>query len=567
MAGTSVMIDEIRIENLGVLDAATLDLGEGLTAITGETGAGKTMLLDSLRLLLGNKADAAKVRRGAAHAHIEGTMTTTSEDPVIAILEDAGARVDVDDALATIILSRTVPAQGRSRAYAGGRSVPQSLLSEVAEQLVTVHGQSDQRRLTSPVAQLAAVDAMGGEPVVAARNTFASARQAWLAAKAAVAEFDARQANVAQERLALTALLKAVEAADPRVGEEEELLVEAKRLDNVEALRSALAVASNALESDHGSAVPYLDEARRSLESVGDDQPIAHLAERTHAVIVEATDISREIGQALTSLEADPRRLDDIHARVAELRSLERTLGMTVAQAVTAADEARTRLGEFADPEAARRQLTEAATKSADAMMAAGEELSTLRRRAATSLEEGARSELTGLAMKSVSLTVSVKRAAEPRGDGLDEVEFLLNVPSSAEPVPLASSASGGELSRIMLALELTIASHGDRPPGTFIFDEIDAGIGGRAALAVGQRLAELAAHTQVVVVTHLAQVAAYATRHIVVDRPDGASATTVTSVDGEERRVELARMLSGSSSTEALRHADELLEQANVGR
>lgn len=579
------MIEEIRIQDLGVIDGAHLELAPSLTVITGETGAGKTMVLTGLSLLLGGRADAAQVRRGAPRAVVEGVVV----NPPVGVVQralDAGA--DLDDG--ALLISRTVPAQGRARAFLGGRTVPQGVLAEIAADLVTVHGQTDQLRLRAPAQQRAAVDAFAGARHLEILERY---REAWAAragARADLAAWDTETTGREAELGSLTAGLGAVEAFAPLPGEDAALREEADRLGNVEELRTAVQAAHGALTgepvgsgagpADGGDTVAAVDRARRVLEQAAHaDAVLAGWAERLGEMAYLLSDVAVELASHLADLEADPARLEAVHERRAALADLVRRLVPAgppgSADALLAwAERARVRIGELTDPSRARESLARRAEDAERAVGALASEVSAGRAAAAAALGAAVDTELAGLAMPGAHLTIALTPLPEPGPAGAEEVEILLAAHPGAPAVPLARGASGGELSRVMLALEVALATApGGTPPPTFVFDEVDAGVGGRAAVEVGRRLAELARSAQVVVVTHLAQVAAYADRHLVVTKATRGGEDVITSsgvraVEGQDRVRELARMLSGQEDSEAARrHAAELLARAGVGR
>lgn len=557
------MIDELRVTNLGVIASADLSFSPGLTAITGETGAGKTMLLTSLGLLLGEVSQASKVRSGAERALIDGTFLVPAPSPAAERIREAGGDVDTEDNSEVLEISRQVPAQGRSRAYAGGRSVPRALLAEVGDDLVTIHGQAEQMRLKSPAAQRALIDAAGNE---AARRALAIYGAAFEARKSRQADLEAWQATAkrgAERRLALTALVEAVDEVEPSLGEEDALKEKIDYLDRAEEIRSMLLSALTALSGDEQSA-GAADLAGRavSLLEPATDARIRQCAERLDGAAAELTDIVTELSGLLAELDGG-ESLDALHSRRALLIELSRTLAMPVDEAIEAAERARDELASLADPEARLEELRSELAAAEEDLEVAADELHEARTATAGRMAEAITTELAHLALGRATVEIEVSRRS-PSTDGADDITFLLRPDAYSPATPLATSASGGELSRIMLAIELVVA--GDRPQHrTFIFDEVDAGIGGEAAKAVGQRLAALSQHSQVIVVTHLAQVACWADRQIVVAR--GEEATEVRGVAAADRVTELARMLSGSADlASAQRHAADLLDAASVG-
>ncbi|WP_425954158.1 DNA repair protein RecN [Xylanimonas sp. McL0601] len=573
------MLEEIAIENLGVIRAARVALARGLTVITGETGAGKTMVLTGLGLLMGGKADAGAVRPGATGAAVEGRWQVAARPAVVERVEDAGGTVDDDG---TVVVLRTVAAEGRSRAHLGGRSVPQGVLAEIADELATVHGQADQLRLRTPSKQREALDTFAGPAHLAALDSY---RAAWVERGALQAEIDdltARAAERAREAELLRLGLAEVERVEPRPGEDAELQALVARLGNVEALRLGATEAHEALagEADEvASAVEQLTRARRALEAAAhDDATLGALAERVAEAGYLVADVATELSAYVDDLQADPAGLETAHGRLAELTTLTRTYGATVDDVLRWASDAGLRLLDLDDGGERLRGMTQRTGELDDELARLGEELTAGRTVAGERLAAAVTAELAGLAMGGARLEVEVA-AGEPGPWGADQVTFAL-VPHPGAPArPLGKGASGGELSRVMLALEVALATAAvegattDGAPAalpTFVFDEVDAGVGGRAAVEVGRRLAVLARSTQVIVVTHLAQVAAFADAHVVVTKSagDAGTVTGVQEVTADERVRELARMLSGQEDSEAARkHAVELLASSTVGR
>jgi DNA repair protein RecN (Recombination protein N) len=575
------VLEEIRIENLGVITKAQVEFAPGLTVITGETGAGKTMVLTGLALLLGGRADPATVRTGAATASVEGRVVVSEGSAVLARALEAGAETDDDGSL---LLVRTVAAEGRSRAFLGGRSVPQSLLADLADDLVTVHGQADQARLRSSGRQREALDAFAG---FEHQQQLTDYRDTWnlrTSLAQEIEELTARGQDRAREAELLRLGLAEVERVDPQAGEDVALSAEAERLGNSEDLRSAATDAHAALVGsedgaleDESVATVTVERARRALALAGaHDDALAGLAQRLAEVGYLIADVSTELAGYLQDLQADPLRLEAVQRRRAELGSLTRSYGKDIAEVLAWAESAGRRLLELEGGDerlaSSGERLEELDARLADLAHGIGDR----RRSAAATLAAAVTEELEGLAMAGASLVVDVQAAPLPGPWGQDLVEMLL-VPHRGAPArPLGKGASGGELSRVMLAIEVALATSpgsGAHSPPTFVFDEVDAGVGGRAALEVGRRLAALADGAQVVVVTHLAQVAAFADRHLVVtkSRADGGDVVTesdVQVVEGPDRVRELARMLSGQEDSDAARtHAAELLELSGVGR
>lgn len=560
------MIENLRISDLGVIAQADLELGSGMTALSGETGAGKTMALTSLELILGGKADASRVRKGSTASHVEGTFVLPETSPLVKMVEEAGGEVDVDNGEAFVMVARHVPASGRSTSYLGGRRVPTAILANIAKEMVTVHGQSDQMRLTTASQQRQALDTFGAEPLVKARDEWQGLYRAYEEAREKIERFDAELKDLARQRLMYETFVAKVDAVAPRLGEEEELKEEARRLESSDSRYTALSQAAGFLSGDDAIDFPALagiDAALRALEGV--DEPCR---ERLENIKVELDDVAAELALAASRVESDPERLSRVYSRRQELAGLRKELGMGLDEAIAEAEEARVYLADMGDPQARRVELEEDLERLSAELGAAGKKLTKERVKAARLLSEAVETELHELALVNATFEVRVTHAA-PSIHGEDAVTFMLAPHAGADMRPVATAASGGELSRVMLALEVTLAAGEGDSPRTFLFDEVDSGIGGKAAQAVGQRLAELGRVHQVIVVTHLAQVAAYAGNHLVVVKreDDETTRTDVVNVKGQDRIDELARMLSGNATETARAHAAELLSCSNMAR
>lgn len=572
----------MRIRSLGVIDDAVVELSPGFTAVTGETGAGKTMVVTSLGLLLGGRADPALVRIGAKAAVVEGRVTVGPQSPAAVRAEEAGAELD-DGAL---LISRTISAEGRSRAHVGGRSVPAALLGELADDLVAVHGQTDQQGLLRPARQRQALDRYAGDAVAVPLAKYASAYHRLREVSAELDELTTRARERAQEADLLRFGLGEIAAVEPLPGEDAELAAEAGRLGHAEALASAAAAAHTALAGDPEDpegvdAVTLVAGATRALESVrAHDPALAALADRLGEIGILVADVAGELAGYADNLDADPLRLAAVEERRAALAQLTRKYGEDIAAVLRWAEESAVRLGDLegdddrigtltAERDALRRELGELAQALTDARTEAAERFA----RAVTA-------ELAELAMPHARITVEIRQSEDPDGievggrtvafgaSGADEVELHLAPHPGAPARPIAKGASGGELSRVMLAVEVVFA--GSDPVPTYLFDEVDAGVGGKAAVEVGRRLARLARSAQVVVVTHLPQVAAFADRQLLVEKTNDGSVTRsgVRVLDGEDRVRELSRMLAGLEDSDTARaHAEELLAAARAAR
>ncbi|MFI7671690.1 DNA repair protein RecN [Nocardia sp. NPDC049526] len=586
------MLTEIRIDGLGVISTATAQFHEGLTVLTGETGAGKTMVVTSLHLLSGARADAGRVRLGADRAVVEGRFTvdevnTTAQKQVQEVLESAAAERDDDG---SIIAIRTVGSDGRSRAHLGGRGVPASVLADFTAPLLTVHGQNDQLRLQRPDQQLSALDQFAADTVGSLLRKYQVQRRSWLDARNELLERTARSRELALEADRLKHSLSEIDAIAPEPGEDERIVDEVRRLSDLDSLREAAAIAHDALAGpadspeDGSGALELLGAARARIESAH-DPALTALGPRLGEAIAVVVDLTTELSGYLSDLPSDPGALDSLLTRQAELKSLTRKYAPDVDGVIAWADEARTRLGSLDVSEDALAALAAEVDIAADRVREAARKLTAARTKSAGKLASAVSAELGGLAMGKAKLEVVVRPVpASPQDSaplavdgqelhagstGVDEVEFRLSAHSGAQSLPLSKSASGGELSRVMLALEVVLASsdHG----ATMVFDEVDAGVGGRAAVEIGRRLARLARTHQVIVVTHLPQVAAFADTHLVVDKSDdgkGKVNSGVRALTKDERVIELARMLAGLDDTETGRaHAEELLATARAER
>ena len=561
----------MRLRDLGVIAEATLPMGPGFTAITGETGAGKTMVVTGLGLLMGQRSDSGAVRSGAAQASVDGVWLVPSEGVVVDRVREAGGDVEpVGTDRAELVLGRTISSEGRSRATVGGRSAPAGVLADLADALVVVHGQSEQLRLRSATAQRDALDRFGGVPVqsalVAYRTVFDRFRAIERELESLTTDRDARALEAQDLRTAIAE----IEHAAPVANEDADLAARAERLANAEALRLAAATAHEALsgESDEPDVVALLAEARRALEREASDDPaLAELAGQAADLGYRAADLAAALAGYLADLdEAGPHELAAVEERRAVLGTLVRAHGSLDA-AIALLETGSARLAELDDDGDRIERLTTERDAAASALDDAANSLTAARSEAAARLGESVTAEMRALAMPDARVEVSVTPGAES-ASGRDDIAILLAPHTGSEARPVARSASGGELSRVMLAIEVVIA--GVDPVPTFVFDEVDAGIGGAAAIEVGRRLARLAEASQVIAVTHLAQVAAFASNHLtVVKASDGSvTASDVRRLEGADREAEMARLLSGMPDSEAaLTHARELLSLRTSAR
>ncbi|MFD0154225.1 DNA repair protein RecN [Streptomyces sp. NPDC127132] len=577
------VLEEMRIRSLGVIDDAVVELSPGFTAVTGETGAGKTMVVTSLGLLLGGRADPALVRIGAASAVVEGRISVPAGAPAALRAEEAGAELDEG----VLLVSRTVSAEGRSRAHLGGRSVPVGLLAELADELVAVHGQTDQQGLLKPARQRGALDRYAGEAVAVPLAAYGEAYKRLRAVTGELEEITTRARERAQEADLLRFGLAEIEAVDPRAGEDVELAAEAERLGHAEALASAAALAHSALagnpeDPEAVDATTLVAGAGRALEAVrSHDAALASLADRMGEISILLGDVAGELAGYADDLDADPLRLAAVEERRAALTQLTRKYGQSgegMASVLAWAEESAARLGELDGDDDRVEELTAERDRLRDELSVLAQGLTDARTETADRFAGAVTAELASLAMPHARVSFDISQTEDPEGvevggrrvaygpSGADEVELLLAPHPGAPPRPIAKGASGGELSRVMLAVEVVFA--GTDPVPTYLFDEVDAGVGGKAAVEIGRRLAKLAKTAQVVVVTHLPQVAAFADRQLLVEKTNDGSVTRsgVTVLEGEERVRELSRMLAGQEDSETARaHAEELLATARA--
>lgn len=553
------MWQSLRLASLGVIEEAELDLGPGFTVITGETGAGKTMVVTALGLLRGERADSALVRRGADRARIEASVVATPE--VAALVEEAGGQVDDD-----LVLARVLTSQGRSRALAGGSTVPAGLLSRLADSLVAVHGQSDQQRLVRPQEQRGALDRYAGAEVSDLLAQYQPDYERLRELRARLHDLRTHAGERLQRLDLLRHGLDEIDAVDPQPGEDEELVQRENRLAHAEALAAAAAGASVALSEDEHSAAAALAAAKSVVDPVaGNDPRLEALAERLRRAAIDLTDIASELAAYAADVDLDPAGLATVQERRAALTALQRRYGPGLDDVITWAERARAEVLELDLDDTAIERLESEAEAARDRVVELAGRLTQARTRAAEQLAEEVGRELADLALPSARLEVRVV-PGDPGPHGADDVEIWFAANSGAEPRPLARAASGGELSRLMLAIEVVLA--GRDPVPTLVFDEVDAGIGGRTAVEVGRRLARLAQHAQVIAVTHLPQVAAFADSHFVVSKSDDGTVTSssVLRLEHDSRVDELARMLAGlDDSAVAQEHARELLELART--
>jgi DNA repair protein RecN (Recombination protein N) len=553
------MLCELRVENLLLIERAELRLAPGLNVLTGETGAGKTVLAHALDLLLGGRAKPGIVRPGAAEAYVEGVFELPA-----ALHGELGERLPAD--AEEVVLARRIGADGRTRALVNGRSATVTDLRELAAPLITFYGQHEHRKLTLAGAQLDILDGFCGDAQLARRAKVAAAHAAAREAEAALA--DLRELAGARERELdlLDFELAEIDAAEPSEEEAHALRAERERLRHVEALRGAALAAAEAAGADESGIASLLATAGRGfLSARGIDPVLDALGERWRALTYETGDLARELRGYAEGLGAEPGRLDAVEERLTVLDRLERKHGGTIAGVLAHAEVCRARRAELAGAEVAIAAATARLERARAARAAGSGALRKARAAAAPKLAAAVRARLDELAMKGAAFEIDLT-GREHGPTGADAVEFLI-APNPGVPAgPLRETASGGELSRVMLAL-MGVAAAGAGGGGTLVFDEVDAGIGGQTARAVGDQLRDLAAERQVICITHLPQVASLAARHFSIskDATRTPAQTTVSELRDGEVVSEIVRMLGadGDADEAARRHAEELLRAA----
>lgn len=555
------MIRSVRIRGLGVIDETVLEPSSALTAVTGETGAGKTMVVTGIGLLLGDKADTGLVRHGCDRAVVEAVLDT----PDAGRVSELGGTVEDGE----VICARHITSR-RSRALLGGAQVTASQLAHIVGDQVTIHGQSEQVRLVDAARQLDVVDRAAGDELAGYLSRHAQLWSEFRAASQRLQRLNEDRAGAEMEREVLTRRVGEVDAVDPKPHEDDDLIAEMAGLQAAQSIRESLNKADvllNGVETSTGpqpGALALLEQAVHELDGTGDADPhAAELAERARQMSYDLTDLAASVAGHAARAEADPQRLEELGGRLAAIQRLLRARTTTLDDLLDSTAADRHRLAEL-DPGATDldslgqqvEQLRSELRRSADHMSA-------VRRRTAVRLAAEVRPELAALAMPHARLEFRVEPA--PMGPrGADSVTIMLAANPGSDLAPLAKAASGGELSRVRLALEVVVAQ--PQVPQTFVFDEIDSGVGGAVGIEIGRRLRQLARRHQVIVVTHLAQVAAFADTHVVITKASDGAVTSsgLREVTGSDREIELSRMMSGMVDSESgLEHAHDLLREA----
>lgn len=567
-------LEEISIRGLGVIDSATIEFTPGLNVITGETGAGKTMVITALSLVLGGKADSDLIRRGSDRLVASGRFSLPKKlpDSISALIEEQ--ELDIEDS--EILMSRTVNMDGKSRAQIQGLPTTASALSNIASELIEIHGQHGTLQLNKPAKQRELLDAFGGLEAKNALNSYQKILGEHNELIGRIRELERAAKDRDREIEELSALVADFGKLKPRTDELAELDIEINRLESVEEFRQSVGGAVSALDGEESGTLDFLNQARRAIQNTRSKDPkIEELAARIDDALYSVTDVVSELNIYLEDLLADPRRLEEAINRRAALRNFAKRYGSNndlsdaLVEVIEKAVQARQRISDLQGGEDRIATLKAQERELVKKLVSASDELSEIRKKNAKVLDSKVTGELQSLAMPKASFKCHVSQLQDNLQDtrefgsfGNDEISMLFSAHSGGELLPIAKAASGGELSRLMLALEVVVAA--TSPKGTYLFDEVDAGIGGKAALEVGKRLKRLAEHAQIIVVTHLPQVAIWADNHLRVlkDSAGAITESSISKVDATEREIEIARMLSGLEDSEhAQEHARELLD------
>ena len=560
------MLEEIVVKDLGIISDATLTFNRGLNILTGETGAGKTMVLSALGLLLGKRSDSSIVRSGANSTSVEGCFYVNGNKLVASIVDEAGGSIEDSQ----LYINRTVFTDGRSKASAGGKGTPASVLNAIGDVLVSIHGQSDQVRLKSPTAQREALDGYNKAKMAPILGGYKEVYRQWKTAQEELEDVKNNMYAREREFEELTKAISDISKVEPVAGEDEKLKNDADRLANVEILKEATSAALNKLATDDyesADAMSLISEAYKVLDNVSSyDTAVLKLAEKAESIKTELLDLVSELSGYLENIDVDDlEELNNVQERRAEIASLIRKYGPTLDDVIKLYEEGSQRV-ESLNPENTNVESLE--TKVNELLVnlnSKAAELTAARKENAEEISSRINAELAGLAMGSSSVIIEVKPTDSYASSGGDEVNFLMKSHANDTPRPISKGVSGGELSRLMLALELVLAD--PESTATFIFDEVDSGVGGATATEIGKRLAQLAQHAQVIVVTHLPQVAVFADNHLRVLKTSGEDfVSTDVAVLTEDGKVnEIARMLSGLGDSETGQaHAKEMMELAS---
>ena len=556
-------LEEISIRSLGVIESSNIEFNDGLTVLTGETGAGKTMVLTALGLVLGSKSDSDLVRIGAERATVTGRFAV-NQNIASSITENGG---QIEDGCA--VITRTVSAQGKSRVLIGGALTSASFVADLSDQLVEIHQQSSALRLTKPNVVRELVDSFGGislSDYLTVYDEFTTLQKRLSDLKSQLARRDIEIAELEQ-------FVKAFSSVNPKPNEIEQIENEISKLGSVEDINQHLSMALNSLENDEVSAINHLQQARKELDRVKDkDAALDLILDRYLELVLGFQDVTSDLTSYLAGLEADPKRFEFLQNRKSEINNLIKKFGkgsdrsIAYEQLIEDGKNASLRIEDLSGGDARVKEIEQELNNVFSRLKKEGQKVSHLRAEAAVAMSQSVTQEIKALSMPNGELTIKCKendpdQISSYTASGINDLEILFCSHQGGKELPLNKVASGGELSRVMLAMEVVIAQ--TQSIGTYIFDEVDAGVGGKAAIEIGRRLSKLSKNAQVIVITHLAQVAVWADHHLVVKKSEGGSVTQsdVISIDEAERKVEIARMLSGQEDSQtAQQHASELL-------
>ena len=569
-------LEEITIRSIGVIEQSNLELSKGLTVLTGETGAGKTMILTALNLILGGKSDSSLVRKGSERLVASGRFRVPPNSSLI--FEESGLQVEDGE----LIITRTVALDGKSKATCNSIAVPASTLSSVADLLVEVHAQAANLSITKSARQRELLDRFAGTELSKAFASYKKSLEEYHDLKTRIAQLKSTLNSRDSELVALREFVTLMSKLRVERGEYSQVLVEIERLSSVEELRLAASNAHAVIDEQEQGSLTTLGITRKALDSARAKDPLLEDAyQKTSEAFFILDDVKNDLASYLSRLEADPARLDFLNARKADLVALVKKYGALseiepgLEELIARFENATESMEDLEGGDEKLRELETQLVDSKKRLVVAAKALTLVRQRAASAISDQVSKEMSQLSMPHASFKVqllsadySALKESDFTSSGCDEVSMLIQNHKDAPLVALAKGASGGEMSRVMLALEVVIAS--THPVGTYVFDEVDAGVGGKAAIEVGRRLHALSKHAQVIVVTHLPQVAAWADSHYVVTKNSDGSITesNVQKVQDSARIAEIARMLSGmESSSSALEHAAELLELPLSGR
>ena len=556
-------LEEISIRGLGVIESSNIEFKPGLTVLTGETGAGKTMVLTALGLVLGSKSDSDLVRAGQERAVISGKFAVP-KDIAALIIEGGG---EIDDG--SVVITRTVSTEGKSRVLVGGAVSSTAAVNQFAQSLVEIHAQSSSSKLNKPAVSRELLDRFAGIELSQYQNIFDQYKQMI----DRIADLQSQLSQRDKEMALLSEFAAEFAKLAPKSGELSQIENEIAKLGSVEQLNQAVTATLNLLTDDEISAINLLQQMRKTLDQVaGKDSELDQISERFTETLLNLSDVGSDLTSYLSNLEADPNRFASLQERKASLNSLLKRYGKgserdaAFEQLIIDGQNAKAKMADLSGGDERVRELEKEAEKLFDQLKTGALAISKDRKASGEKLAKLVTDEIKNLAMPNAKFVIEQKVAdsSNPKNytaTGLDEIAILFAAHVGASPLSLSKVASGGELSRVMLALEVVIAEA--EPIGTYIFDEVDAGVGGKAAVEVGRRLAKLAKSAQVIVITHLPQVAVWADNHLVVKKNESGLVTQsdVIEMSGDARKVEIARMLSGQEDSKtAQEHATELL-------